>query len=417
MATPTTGREGHPEQTRAVLSTTVMPARGMSPAELTGVRRQAASLTRQLSQLERRPVLTTQEADALSRHLRELVRRAEELARPQRVSRPDADRLRQSGRAVLAEVQKAPGIIAAIQRRAAQAGNSKGLRLISDFYIAPKVIRVYEGEAARIGFTLRRPVRQLGVEIWQYLDSSEERQGGWHFATWTHPPRDRYQDTFWDGTWDGMRNRPPDTGTYRVLVEASDNVGTERVYGYVRVENPRRRTVLPRNGSKLDLVSLEFDGTTAVLTDSGNNAITMRATSGWRSNNPHSGGRDRTDPRHQWHRGGPVPEGTYHIARGSVQQPELITVKGRAVLAYPTGGLVEAWGYRRAPLVPNEVKGPQNKVRRGFFLHLDVGNDGTAGCIGVRREDEGKLNQVMSLISRMPNASGTVPVIVRYRRQ
>jgi hypothetical protein len=417
MASPTTSGVGHPGQTGAAPSSTVMPARGMSPAELTDVRHQAANLTRQFSELERRPVVTTQEANALGSHLRELVRRAEDLARPRRVSRPDADRLRQSGRAVLAEVKKGREIIAAIQRRAAKGRSTTGLRLISDFYITPNVIRVHEGEAARIGFTLRRPVRRLGVEIWQYLDSSEERQGGWHFATWKDPPRDRYQDTFWDATWEGMRNRPPDTGTYRVTMEASDDVGTERVYGYVRVENPQRRTVLPRNGSGLDLVSLEFDGTSAVLTDSGNNAISMRATSGWRSNNPHSGGRDRTHPRHQWHRGGPVPEGRYHIARSGVQQPAVITVKGRAMLGYPTGGLVGTWGYRRAPLVPNKVIGPQKQMRDGFFFHLDIGNDGTAGCIGVRREDEGKLNQVMSLISRMRNASGTIPVIVRYRRQ
>jgi hypothetical protein len=176
--------------------------------------------------------------------------------------------------------------------------------------------------------------------------------------------------------------------------------------------------VLPRNGSGYDLAALRFDGTHAVLNDTGGNAIRMRAVSGLRRNNPMSGGRDWTDRRHQWRKGfGPLPERTYQIARNGVQQPVLLrTGRGSAALRYPTGGTAVRWGPRRAPLSPNRVVGPRGEVRSEFFLHLDVTNDGTAGCIGIHPADEGKFNQIMSLISRMRNRTGTVPVIVRYPR-
>ena len=38
--------------------------------------------------------------------------------------------------------------------------------------------------------------------------------------------------------------------------------------------------------------------------------------------------------------------------------------------------------------------------------------DGTAGCIGIQPEDEGKFNQMMSVIALMEGDS--LPVTVRY---
>jgi hypothetical protein len=409
--TPPTRRA--PRGQRAGTST-----RGLSQTELREILGTMERLRGQLPGLERQRVITTEEAVYFRGLADGLARRARELARQRRVSPTEARRVREQGRRALATARANRDLPTVLRRRAARGRSTRGLRILSDFHISPPVIRVHEGEATRISFVLRRPVRSLSVEIWQYEASTEERPGGWHFPTWRNP-QPGYQDTFWDGTWDGMRNRPPATGTYRVSVQVTDQQGrSERVFDQIRVENPRGRTVLPRNGSGYDLAALRFDGTHAVLTDTGGNAIRMRAVSGLRRTNPRSRGRDWTDPRHQWRRGlGPLPERDYQIARNGVQQPVLLrTGRGAAALRYPTGGTAARWGPRRAPLSPNQVVGPRGQVRTEFFLHLDVTNDGTAGCIGIHPADEGKFNQVMSLISRMRNQTGTVPVIVRYRR-
>jgi L,D-peptidoglycan transpeptidase YkuD (ErfK/YbiS/YcfS/YnhG family) len=82
-------------------------------------------------------------------------------------------------------------------------------------------------------------------------------------------------------------------------------------------------------------------------------------------------------------------------------------------LRFSTGGTVENWGPIRAPLYPTSVTNPTTgKSRSGFFLHLDVKKDGTAGCIGVPPESEGKFNQIMALIHHMPNKE--LPVTVEY---
>jgi hypothetical protein len=394
------------------------PTRGLSQTEVREVLGIMDRLAGQLADLERQRVITTEEAAHFRGMARGLAQRARELARPRRVSPTEARRLREQGRRVLTSAREGRELPARLRQRTARGRSTRGLRILSDFQVSPPVIRVDEGEATRISFVLRRPVRSLSVQIWQYQASSEERPGGWHLPTWRNP-QPGYQDTFWDGTWDGMRNRPPTTGTYRVSVQVTDTQGrSERVFDQIRVENPRGRTVLPRNGSGYDLAALRFDGTHAVLTDTGGNAIRMRAVSGLRRNNPRSGGRDWTDRRYQWRRGlGPLPERTYQIARNGVQQPVLLgTGRGVAALRYPTGGTAARWGPRRAPLSPNRVVSPRGQARTEFFLHLNVTNDGTAGCIGIHPADEGKFNQVMSLISRMRNRTGTVPVIVRYRR-
>jgi hypothetical protein len=409
---------GQRTSVRAGSAATVL-ARGLSDAEARVVQRAVASTLRQYPVLERRRLITTEEAEALAYNARQTGREATELAKRRRVSRKTAGTLRQRGQALLVTAAKTTGLLRHYEQRAARLRRTSGLRTIRDFTITPPVIRVHEGEAALISFTLRKPVRSVHLSIWQRWDSSETRPAGWHFADWSEPPKDRYQDTFWDGTWDGIRNRPPPTGTYLVVLEVTDGQGEEQVSDFIRVENPNNQTVLPRNGSGLDLASLRFNGTTAVLTDTGGHAITMRAVSGIRANHRRAGGRDWTHPRYQWRQNlGPLPEGRYEIAKDNVQQPKFITVRGgREVLGYPSGGTVRTFGPRRAQLRPNLVRGPKGTSRSQFFLHLDKNNDGTAGCIGVDKRDLGKLNQVMSLISRMSNASKTLPVIVQYPRQ
>jgi len=158
--------------------------------------------------------------------------------------------------------------------------------------------------------------------------------------------------------------------------------------------------------SGIRLPELTFDGSHAVLMDGENHAITMRAVSGMRANNPHNKEhRDYTRPASQWKKNrGPLPEGDYEILKHTVQHPELRGPR----LRFPSAGTEHAKGPMRAPLSPRKVGN-----RSEFFLHLDVTDDGTAGCIGIHPSDEGKFNQVMSLIALMENDK--LPVKVKYR--
>ncbi len=73
---------------------------------------------------------------------------------------------------------------------------------------------------------------------------------------------------------------------------------------------------------------------------------------------------------------------------------------------YASGGTATHWGPMRVHILPNAV---QN--RSEFFLHLDVGNDGTAGCIGFPPSEQGKFNQIMSLIA---TSKKDVKLVVAY---
>ena len=83
--------------------------------------------------------------------------------------------------------------------------------------------------------------------------------------------------------------------------------------------------------------------------------------------------------------------GTAHGTQATLpQQPNA----GAAGTKYPSGGTAAKWGPMRIQILPNKVKN-----RSEFFLHMDVTNDGTAGCIGVPPGEIGKFNQIMSLIA------------------
>jgi hypothetical protein len=180
---------------------------------------------------------------------------------------------------------------------------------------------------------------------------------------------------------------------------------TEQASRRLLLLNWVRRVVLPRTQSGLALRSLEFDGSHAILTDEGGNAIRVRAVSGLKPNNPHNPRRvDYTRPEYQWTSWrGPIPAGEYFIRKNDVQQPDVREDE----LVFPTWATVREWGPMRVRLNPDAVGG-----RSSFFFHLDTDDDGTAGCIGVRPDDEGKFNQMMALIAWMPNEM--VPVTVRY---
>ncbi len=190
-------------------------------------------------------------------------------------------------------------------------------------------------------------------------------------------------------------------------MRVSDSRGLRQsVATTVRVSNGAERTVLPRTQSGLGLEYLTFDGSTLSLFDRGDNEIRVRAVSGLRPNNPtNPTNADFTDPAYQAIPDrGPIPAGVYYIAKDQVQFPDV----WGADLRYPTGGTLDQWGPIRVPLRATEVR-----ARTDFLLHLDPADDGTAGCIGVHPDDEGRFNQIMALLSWMPNDS--IPVLVDYR--
>jgi hypothetical protein len=214
----------------------------------------------------------------------------------------------------------------------------------------------------------------------------------------------------WDGTFTGSRNQPPEPGTYRVRVMVSDRAGRhESAFEQIRVLNQTGSTVLPRTGSGLALRSLEFNGSEAVLIDADSNAIRAKAVSGQRPNNPHNQQHiDYTDTQYQCESNkGPIPAGQYFIDGNAAQQPELV----RGQLRYPSGARASGWGPFRVPLRPANPAAVCG--RTGFFFHLDVTDDGTAGCIGIARKEEAKFNQMIALMMRIPSGS-SLPVNVNY---
>ncbi len=299
-----------------------------------------------------------------------------------------------------------PGVLAGC-------GTGETASWISQFEIAPAVIRVAEQESARISFVVRDraanaagfardlspPLRTITARVVD-PDANVLRSFVWR------EPTPGYKVALWDGTVTGKRSLPPVTGTYQVSIEVTDARGhTERAVRRIRVVNPLGAPVGPRPQSGVALRSLEFDGSHLVLTDARGDRLSVRAVSGLKPHNPHNDDRiDYTQPLYQFASDrGPIPEREYVIIRHSVQQPELVD----GVLLFPSGASVKEWGPMRA-LIRSEGA----TSRSGFFVHLDVENDGTAGCIGVHPDDEGKLNHIMSLLAWMPNER--LDLTVRY---
>ena len=306
-------------------------------------------------------------------------------------------------------------LIAALERQATRGrevirrpgSGRRSARLITDFAVTPREIRVDEGESARISFNVNgSDIASISCFILKYEFSSEETTARFfHFR-----PTTGHKNAIWDGTWSFVRRSPPEPGVYRVRVMVRDRAGNaEEAFEQIRVHNDSQSTVLPRTESGLALRSLNFNGRQVVLTDERGNEIRARAVSGLRPNNPRNRQRvDYTDPQHECVRDrGPIPRGQYFIDANSVQEPAL--ARGR--LRYPSGAGAGGWGPFRVPLRPAAGAAPCGRTE--LFFHLDVTNDGTAGCIGVSSQDEAKFNQMIALMMRIP-AGSALPVNVNY---
>jgi hypothetical protein len=276
----------------------------------------------------------------------------------------------------------------AMRKRAKAARSTKGHKLISDFKTVPPVINVAEHEATRVSFVVHGKPQSIEAQIFE--DPSRD---GSAFRLFRIDPTAGFHQLIWDGTWEGQGKRPPESGVYRLLLTVTDEDGkSERMFEHIRVENPNNEKVLPRVGNDLAF-KLTFDGKILTLTDTEGNIIEVPTVSGLKPNhkkNPQ--GIDFTDPKWEWEKDkGPIPRGFYVIKRGQFQVPDA-DKEGKK---YPSGGTAAHWGPMRAHIEPDPVGN-----RGAFFMHMDVTDDGTAGCIGFPTSQEAKFNQIMSLIAR-----------------
>ena len=273
-------------------------------------------------------------------------------------------------------------------RKHAKAGRStKGHKLISDFKVVPPVIRVAEHEAARVSFVVHGKPNSIEAHI-----LSDPDREGTSFRFFRMQPTAGLHQLIWDGTFEGQGKEPPEPGVYRLELSVIDADGkSERMFEQIRIENPDRDKVLPRVGTGLTF-TLTFDGKLLTLTDQQGNTIEAPTVSGLKTNNrKNKDGIDYTDPKYQWEEGkGPIPAGNYTIKPSQFQLPD----SDKEGKTYASGGTAAHWGPMRAHITPDPVKN-----RSQFFMHMDVTDDGTAGCIGFPTNQEAKFNQIMSLIA------------------
>ena len=110
---------------------------------------------------------------------------------------------------------------------------------------------------------------------------------------------------------------------------------------------------------------------------------------------------DYTDPKWEWEPGkGPIPGfANYVVEPGQFQVPDA-DARGTKYASGRDTSTVAIWGPMRARIQPDPRTDPSTgRSRSEFFIHMDVTNDGTAGCIGVPPAEVGKFNQIMSLIA------------------
>lgn len=338
-----------------------------------------------LDTLESERAITTVEREAAQEAIRGVVRKAKKGKGDRAVLHRNLNRMR--------------ALPDGIRKSAASARSTKGKTHVSSFAVTPPVIRVGEHESARISFVLGKDVQSAHIQMWD--DPNRE---GASYRLVDIPATQGYHQMIWDGTWQGMANRAPEPGTYRVTVFVTGKDGKEeRLADQIRVENAGDETVLPRARTGPKAAGLTFDGRELVLTDADNNQIAVPAVSGLRPNNPKNhDGLDYTLPEHEWAAGrGPIPHGDYSVRPHDFQVPT--DKKG---LKFASGGTAAKWGPMRIPILPNQVRN-----RSEFFIHMDVTNDGTAGCIGIPPGQEGKYNQLMSVIALNKDA---IPLKVTY---
>lgn len=391
----------------------LLRARGLMPRERHYVIARFRWFINQLTRLERNSEITSDEAEGYRNTYSRAIREANDLSIRRETNREVSRRIWRRGRHLIDYAENTERARRHLVSRAGfYRGTSRRLTLFSRMSIVPRTIRVHEGETTRISFILRRRSRSISWYILASESSGEltGRMGIRVFRTTNNDPGYKY--AYWDGTFPGLRSTPPETRTYRVRLTVTDLSGrSEGIADQIRVENPRSQVVHPRHDSGYALVSLAFNGRQAILSDDHGNRIVARAVSGLRqSHRRNPTDIDYTSPRYQWvPNRGPIPEGTYTVRPGQVQQPQLRS--GQLGYASIRGATARVWGIGRIALRPYSKTNPNGITRSGFYLHIDVNNDGTAGCIGIHPSDVGKFNSMMSLMRRMP---GTLNVIVRY---
>ena len=205
----------------------------------------------------------------------------------------------------------------------------------------------------------------------------------------------------------------------------TDNRGrTDSLWALIRVENKAESLSV---GLLPNIKQMKFNGQQLTVEDTNGNTMNLQAVSGIKESHKsfkkckrkyiglYRGGKpDFTKRKFQWAVDcGPLPEGEYTIHVSNVEPPKT-TRRGRKEhprLGREKAASVRVWGPWRFRLSPN-VRKKNDVIRSGFFVHLDKGSDGTAGCIGVQPKDEGKLNMLFSLIRRMKG--GNIKVTVKY---
>ncbi len=210
----------------ATLRIQCLRGRGLVSREVQEILRQLRWLRTQITRLERERTLTTEEAERYRERIDALTRETRALGRHREVTRAEARRIWQRGRRLLREAGRFGEWVRWRRQIAARGRSTRELRLISDFQVRPPVIRVHEGEAARISFILQRPVRSIA---WYILSREVGEPTSYCFFR-TRNTNPGYKYALWNGTWEGLRNRPPETGTYRVRLSVTDRGGrTEEV--------------------------------------------------------------------------------------------------------------------------------------------------------------------------------------------
>jgi hypothetical protein len=362
----------------------------LTASDVAEVKRVCNRTIRELTKLEQERAITTVEAQQEKAQIEELMQRA---------NRGGGDR-----QAVAAKLDRLRALPERARRRAAAGRSTKGRKLISRFRLEPQVIRVSEHEAARVSFVVKGAPKSISAQI---LESDEEGAG---FRFFTIAPTSGYHQLIWDGTF---TNQPPEAGVYRIVITVTGaDDRTEAVWDQIRVENPGNEKVMPRtvaSGGRA-VSTLTFDGKTLWLTDDAGNTIDVPATSGLKPAHPKNPAKvDYTDAFWEWERGkGPIPRGNYEVKPGQFQVPDA-DARGTK---YASGSTAAVFGPMRAHITPDPRSDPSGKYTRGeFFIHLDVTNDGTAGCIGIAPAEVGRFNQIMSLIA---TSKKTIKLAVTY---
>jgi hypothetical protein len=369
------------------------PREPLTADDVAELKRVGTRTIRELAKLEHQRTITTAEARQEKEKIQELMRRA-------RTGRGDRQEL-------VTKLEQLRALPERARRRAAFARSTKRTKQISRFRLDPPVIRISEHEATRVSFVVKGTPKSISAQI---LEHDGPGAGARFF---TVEATAGYHQLIWDGTFTNM---PPEPGVYRILITVTGaDDKTEGVWDQIRVENPGNEKVMPRivAGGGHAVSTLTFDGKTLVLTDDANNTIEVPATSGLKRTHHRNPAKiDYTKPKWEWERGkGPIPRGTdYMVKPGNFQLPNADT-RGTKYAAGHEHSTAAIFGPMRVHITPDSKKGPSGSTRSEFFIHLDVTNDGTAGCIGIPPAAVGKFNQIMSLIA---TSKKDIKLVVTY---